>query len=104
MSEPVKDADTTTGKEKTEKSETRQETKSVNVPFRVRFRRKVCKFCNGELKEITYKDVEILKRFTSERGKIFPRRMTGNCAKHQRKLARAIKQARIMALLPFVAE
>ena len=82
-----------------------QDDKSVAAPLpRIRFRKKVCKFCKGELKEVTYKDVEILKKFISERGKILPRRINGNCAKHQRKLARAIKQARILALLPFVAE
>ncbi len=71
-----------------------------------RMRRKVCRFCKGDFgkKEITYRDVEILKKFLSERGKILPRKMTGTCAKHQRMLARAIKQARILALLPFVAQ
>ncbi len=69
-----------------------------------RQRRKICAFCVDGIKEIDYKDVERLKRYLSERGKILPRRLTGNCAKHQRQLTRAIKRARIMALLPFVVE
>ncbi len=65
-------------------------------------RKKVCRFCAEGIEEIDYKDVERLKHYLSERGKIMPRRMTGVCAKHQRQLARAIKRARILALLPFV--
>lgn len=65
------------------------------------FKRKICRFCNGSVK-INYKDTEILRRFTTERGKIIPRRITGTCAKHQRRLAKAIKRARVLALLPFV--
>jgi len=53
---------------------------------------------------VDYKDVEQLKKFLTERGKILPHRVTGNCAKHQRQLARAIKRARFMALLPFTVE
>lgn len=70
-------------------------------------RRKVCQFCVDKLakgQHIDYKDVDKLRRFTSERGKILPRRMTGTCAKHQRQLAVAIKRARIIALMPYVAE
>ncbi len=67
------------------------------------FRRKVCKFCTKKL-TIDYKEPEILRRFTTDRGKILPRRITGTCAKHQRKLAIAVKRARILALLPFVAK
>ena len=67
------------------------------------FKKKVCKFCVQKLK-IDYKDADMLRRFITERGKIYPRRMTGTCAKHQRALAVAIKQARILALLPFVAD
>ena len=66
-------------------------------------KKKVCKFCVQKLK-IDYKDPDSLHRFITERGKILPRRITGTCAKHQRALAVAIKQARILALLPFVAE
>ena len=67
-------------------------------------RRKVCYFCSENVNEIDYKDVDLLRRFISDRGKIRPRRQTGVCAKHQRRLAVAIKRARHMALLPFVAE
>jgi small subunit ribosomal protein S18 len=66
-------------------------------------KKKVCKFCVQKL-TIDYKDVDTLRRFITERGKILPRRITGTCSKHQRALAVAIKQARIIALLPFVAE
>jgi small subunit ribosomal protein S18 len=70
---------------------------------KVFFKKKVCKFCAQKLK-IDYKDADTLRRFITERGKILPRRMTGTCAKHQRALALAIKQARSIALLPYVAE
>jgi small subunit ribosomal protein S18 len=69
---------------------------------KVFFKKKVCKFCVQKLK-IDYKDADTLRRFITERGKILPRRITGTCAKHQRSLAAAIKQARAIALLPFVA-
>ena len=67
-------------------------------------RRKKCKFCMDKVKMIDYKDYERLRRHLTERGKIIPRRITGNCAKHQRQLTTAIKRARFMALLPFVVE
>ncbi len=67
-------------------------------------RRKVCYFCSEKSAGIDYKDVDLLRRFVSDRGKIRPRRQTGACAKHQRQLTMAIKRARHMALLPFVAE
>ena len=67
------------------------------------FKKKVCKFCLQKLK-IDYKDADTLHRFITERGKILPRRITGTCAKHQRALALAIKRARMIALLPFVAD
>jgi small subunit ribosomal protein S18 len=70
---------------------------------KVFFKKKVCKFCAQKLK-IDYKEADTLRRFITERGKILPRRMTGTCAKHQRALALAIKQARSIALLPYVAE
>jgi small subunit ribosomal protein S18 len=70
---------------------------------KVFFKKKVCKFCVQKLK-IDYKDADTLRRFITERGKILPRRITGTCAKRQRALAAAIKQARSIALLPFVAE
>ncbi|MDO4370919.1 MAG: 30S ribosomal protein S18 [Clostridia bacterium] len=67
-------------------------------------RRKVCQFCVEKVQHIDYKDVARLRRFTSERGKILPRRMTGTCAKHQRQLSTAIKRARTIALMPYVSE
>ena len=69
-----------------------------------RRRKKVCVFCGKENNEIDYKDVNKLKRYVSERGKILPRRITGNCAKHQRALTVAVKRARHIALMPYVAE
>jgi small subunit ribosomal protein S18 len=70
---------------------------------KVFFKKKICRFCTQKLK-IDYKDADTLRRFITERGKILPRRITGTCAKHQRALALAIKQARMIALLPFIAE
>lgn len=67
-------------------------------------KRKVCAFCVDKVESIDYKDVTKLKRFITEKGKIVPRRTSGTCAKHQRELSSAIKNARIMALLPFKAE
>ena len=66
-----------------------------------RRRKKVCYICANHVDYIDYKDVELLKRYISEKGKILPRRVTGTCAKHQRTLTVAIKRARIMGLLPF---
>lgn len=65
---------------------------------------KHCYFCVNNIKEIDYKNVDLLRRFISSYQKILPRHKRGTCAKHQRKLARAIKRARIMALLPFVKQ
>ncbi|RNF39923.1 30S ribosomal protein S18 [Planococcus salinus] len=67
-------------------------------------RKKVCYFTSNNITHIDYKDTDLLKKFISERGKILPRRVTGTSAKWQRRLTIAIKRARIMALLPFVAE
>jgi len=67
-------------------------------------RRKVCSFCVDHVDSIDYKDVAKLRRFITERGKILPRRISGNCAKHQRQVTLAIKRARNIALLPFTAE
>lgn len=67
-------------------------------------RKKVCYFTANNITHIDYKDVELLKKFISERGKILPRRVTGTSAKYQRMLTRAIKRARQVALLPYVAE
>ena len=66
--------------------------------------KKVCLFCSDENNLIDYKDVNKLKRYISERGKILPRRITGNCAKHQRALTVAIKRARHIALMPYVVD
>jgi small subunit ribosomal protein S18 len=64
-------------------------------------RKKVCKFCTEKIDAIPYRDVRLLQGFVAERGKIVPRRLTGVCTTHQRRLTRAIKQARNIALLPF---
>ena len=67
-------------------------------------KKKVCVFCGKENNEIDYKDVAKLRKYISERGKILPRRITGNCAKHQRALTVAIKRARHIALMPYVQD
>ena len=67
-------------------------------------RKKVCAFCQEKLDAVDYKDVNRLKKFVTEGGKIIPRRMSGTCAAHQRLLATAIKRARIASLLPFKGE
>ena len=69
-----------------------------------RRRKKVCVFCASDAKAIDYKDVETLKKYVSERGKILPRRVTGNCARHQRAITTAVKRARNIALLPYTVE
>jgi small subunit ribosomal protein S18 len=66
-------------------------------------RKKVCIFCQDKVTEIDYKDIAKLRKFTSERAKILPRRVSGNCALHQRQLTVAIKRARQMALLPYIS-
>ena len=66
-------------------------------------RKKVCRFCVERIDDINYKDVKLLMSFISERGKITPRRITGVCAPHQRRLSEAIKQARNIALVPFAS-
>ena len=68
------------------------------------FRRRPCRFCIDKVEEIRYLDHQRFQKFITERGKIVPSRISGNCAKHQRQIARAIKRARIAGLLPFVAE
>ena len=67
-------------------------------------RKKVCQFCADKTKSIDYKDVDTLKKYVTERGKILPRRITGRCAMHQREVAKAIKKARVVALMPYIAE
>ncbi len=67
-------------------------------------RKKVCSFCVDKVESIDYKEIGRLRKYVTERGKILPRRISGNCAKHQRQLTIAIKRARNVALLPFTAE
>lgn len=64
-------------------------------------RRRVCRFCADKTIEIDYKDAQSLRYFITDRGKIVPRRISGNCAKHQRQMSRALKRARVIALVPF---
>jgi len=68
------------------------------------FRKKICKFCSEKLETIDYKDVARLQKFVTEKGKILPSRISGTCARHQRRLTRAIKFARAIAILPYTAE
>ncbi len=75
-----------------------------NFKKRGRRRKRVCQFCAEKATSIDYKDVNKLKKSVSERGKILPRRVTGTCAKHQRKLTTAVKRARHMALLAYVQD
>ncbi len=67
-------------------------------------RKKVCSFCVDKIQSIDYKEIGRLQRYVSERGKILPRRISGNCAKHQRQVTLAVKRARNIALLPFTTE
>lgn len=69
-----------------------------------RSHRKSCRFCADKVTHIDYKEIARIKMFISERGKIVPRRITGNCAKHQRALTNAVKRARVLALLPYTAD
>ncbi len=66
------------------------------------FVKKSCRFCSEDVNHVDYKDLERLGRYITDRGKILPSRLTGNCAKHQRVLARAVKRARFVALIPYV--
>ena len=81
-----------------------EEKAPVKKVFKKMPRKKVCAFCQEKLDAIDYKDVNRLKKFITEGGKIIPRRMSGTCAAHQRLLATAIKRARIASLLPFKGE
>ena len=76
----------------------------MNDKARPRKRKKVCSFCVDKVEHVDFKDTAKLKRYLSERGKILPRRTTGTCAAHQRDLTTAIKRARQIALLPYVAD
>jgi small subunit ribosomal protein S18 len=69
----------------------------------IRKKRKVCRFCEKQVKRIDYRDDRILRKYVSERGKIVPGRVTGVCAKHQKWLSQAIKRARMMGMLPFTS-
>mgnify|MGYP002602938653 CR=1 FL=1 len=80
------------------------EEKRVERPRVKRSKRKVCAFCVDKVDYIDYKDVAKLRRYVTERAKILPRRITGNCAKHQRALTVAIKRARHISLMPYIAE
>lgn len=71
---------------------------------RYRPRKKVCSFCADKTQKIDYKDINKLKKYVTDRGKILPRRISGNCSKHQRELTTAIKRARQVALLPYSAD
>ena len=82
-----------------ERTEKRQRPRGGRRPHR-----KVCSFCVDKIEYIDYKDEKHLRRYINERGKILPRRMTGNCAKHQRQLSEAIKRARAIALMPYTVE
>ncbi|MBO5334605.1 MAG: 30S ribosomal protein S18 [Clostridia bacterium] len=81
-----------------------EEKAPVKKVFKKMPRKKVCAFCQEKIAEIDYKDVNRLKKYVTEGGKILPRRMSGTCAAHQRKVAVAIKRARIASLLPFKGE
>ena len=80
------------------------EEKVAPKKFKKTSKKKVCSFCVDKVAESDYKDVNKLKRYITEKGKILPRRQTGTCAEHQRALTVAIKRAREMALLPYVGE
>jgi small subunit ribosomal protein S18 len=67
-------------------------------------RRRICAFCVDGVKEVDYKQFDVLRRYVAENGRIRPRRQTGTCARHQRSLATAVKRARHLALLPYIAE
>lgn len=69
-----------------------------------RRRRRICRFCEDKINVISYHDDRLLRRFVNERGKIVPRRISGNCARHQRLLTIAIKRARHLAIMPFTSE
>ena len=87
----------------TVENEGREEDRDGRAKGKTYFRKKVCRFCANKAK-IDYKDADVLRRYMTERGKILPRRSTGTCAKHQREVAKAIKRARSISLLPFVAD
>jgi len=98
-----------TNKEDTQASGEAEQTQRRSRPQRGRGRRysrrpRVCQFCADKTKSLDYKQIDLLKRYVTDQGKIRSRRETGACAKHQRMVAKAVKRARHMALLPFAAE
>lgn len=109
MSEENKEIETkqneleTSLNEVTVESEGREDDREARSRGKTFFRKKVCRFCANKAK-IDYKDADALRRYMTERGKILPRRITGTCAKHQRDVAKAIKRARSICLLPYVAD
>ena len=117
MSEEIKNTDTTDKVDAVEAADSGQESAQAAYGKKtyisqdesgglyqrnMRFKRKVCRYCNDKNARIDYKDVKMVEQFITDRGKILPRRVTGICAKHQRGVALAIKRARIIALIPFV--
>ena len=98
MAKPVK----STAKKWKGKSKKNRDNQDFLEPRRVR--KKLCKFCADKVVLIDYKEINRLRFFLSERGKIIPRRISGNCARHQRQVTRAIKKLRTLAILPFVAD
>ena len=80
------------------------EDKNIKRQVKKMAKKKVCVFCVEKVDELDYKDVNKVKKFITEKGKILPRRMTGVCAKHQRMVATAVKRARVMALIPYKAD
>lgn len=90
--------------EKIEVVATEEKVAAAPKRFKKTSRKKVCNFCVDKSDYIDYKDINKLRRYITEKGKIVPRRQTGTCAKHQRELTTAIKRARFMALIPYVGE
>lgn len=82
----------------------RKRTKGTGPRKKRIFKKRPCRFCMDKVEKIDYLDYQRFHKFLTERGKIVPSRISGNCAKHQRLLARAIKKARVLSLLPFVSE
>ncbi len=92
-------------REEGEKKPYEREDNSYKENLRMpRFKKKVCKFCHNKEIPIDYKRSDILEKFLTDRGKILPRRITGTCAKHQRRIALEVKKARMIALLPFIEQ
>lgn len=102
QSAPASEGNTGERADRTEREGDRSDMRMRRRP--IRRRRKVCAFCEDEKLVIDFKDVNTLKKYISERGKILPRRITGNCAKHQRAVTLAVKRARHVALLPYTVE